>query len=107
MNLYAEKFTAKKMAIMPTIMVYGDFLIHKKILDLLANHGKEYLAPKAMRQQSGLIRELLAQEKRDLSKEEKRGLLVDPLYFKKVFPNVIGNLKKLNSTGATIGIGPD
>jgi imidazolonepropionase-like amidohydrolase len=106
-DLYAEKFTAKEMAIMPTIMIYGDFLIHRRILDLLASRGKEYLTPEAIRQQSGLIRELLAQEKRGLSKEEKIKLPVDPLYFKEMFPNVVNNLKKLNSMGATIGIGTD
>jgi imidazolonepropionase-like amidohydrolase len=106
-DLYAEKFTAKQMAIIPTIMVYGDFLIHRKILDLLANHGKEYLTPEAMKQVSLFIRELLAQEKRDLSEEEKTKLLVDPLYFKEMFPNVIENLKKLNSMGARLGIGTD
>jgi imidazolonepropionase-like amidohydrolase len=106
-DLYAEKFTAKEMAIMPTIMLYGDFLIHRRILDLLANHGKEYLTPEAMKQVSGLIRELLAQEKRGLSEEEKIKLPVDPLYFKEMFPNVIENLKKLNGMGATVGIGTD
>jgi imidazolonepropionase-like amidohydrolase len=49
----------------------------------------------------------LAQEKRGLSKEDKRSLLVDPLYFKEMFPNVIKNLKKLNSMGARVGIGTD
>jgi imidazolonepropionase-like amidohydrolase len=106
-DLYAEKFTAKEMAIMPTIMVYGDFLIHRKILDFLTNHGKEYLTPEAIRQQSGLIREFLAREKRGLSEEEKRKLPVDPLYFKEMFPNVVENLKKLNSMGARVGIGTD
>jgi imidazolonepropionase-like amidohydrolase len=106
-DLYAEKFIAKEMAIMPTIMVYGDFLIHRRLLELLANHGKKYLTPEAIRQQSMLIREFLAREKRGLSEEEKRKLPVDPLYFKEVFPNVVENLKKLNSMGATIGIGTD
>jgi imidazolonepropionase-like amidohydrolase len=104
---YAEKFIAKGMAIMPTIMVYGDFLIHRRILDFLANHGKEYLTPGAISQVSWLIRELLTQEKRDLSEEEKKKLLIDPIYFKKMFPNVVGNIKKLKSMGATIGIGTD
>jgi imidazolonepropionase-like amidohydrolase len=106
-DLYAEKFTAKGMAIMPTVMVFGDFLIHRRILNLLTNHGKEYLTPDAMRHVSTFIRELLAQEKRGMSEEEKRSLLVDPLYFKEMFPNVIKNLKKLNSMGARIGIGTD
>ena len=106
-DLYAEKFTAKGMAIMPTVMVFGDFLIHRRILNLLANHGKEYLTPEAMRHVSNFIKELLAQEKRGLREEEKRSLRVDPLYFKAMFPNVIKNLKKLNSMGARVGIGTD
>ena len=106
-DLDAEKFTAKGMAILPTVMVFGDFLIHRRILNLLENHGKEYLTPAAMRQVSMFIRELLAQEKRGLSGEDKRSLLVDPMYFKEMFPNVIKNLKKLNSMGARVGIGTD
>lgn len=106
-DLCAEKFTAKAMAIMPTIMVFGDFLIHRRILDLLSNHGKEYLTPEAVRQVSMFIRELLAQEKKELREEEKTKLFVDPLYFKEMFPKVIENLKKLNSMGGRIGIGTD
>jgi imidazolonepropionase-like amidohydrolase len=106
-DLYAEKFTAKGMAIIPTVMVFGDFLIHERILDLLANHGKEYLTPEALRQVSMFIGELLAQEKRDQSEKDNRSLIVDPLYFKAMFPNVIKNLKKLKSMGARVGIGTD
>jgi imidazolonepropionase-like amidohydrolase len=106
-DLYAERFTAKEMAIMPTVMVFGDFLIHRRILNLLANHGKEYLTPEAMRQVSMFIRGLLALEKSVLSEGEQRELLVDPRYFKQMFPNVVENLNKLNGMGATIGIGTD
>jgi imidazolonepropionase-like amidohydrolase len=104
---YVEKFIAQSMAILPTIMVYGDFLIHRRILDLVENHGQEYLTPEAVRQVSMLIRELLEQEKPGLSEEEKAKLIVDPLYFKEMYPNVVENLKKLNRMGATIGIGTD
>lgn len=106
-DLYAEKFTANGMAVMPTVMVFGDFLNHKRILKLIANHGKEYLTPKAVRQVSVFVRELLALEKRTLSEGEQTKLLVDPRYFKEMFPNVVENLKKLNGMGATIGIGTD
>lgn len=104
---YAEKFIDKGIAILPTIMVYSDFLIHQRILELLETHGKEYLIPEAIKQVSIFIRELLALEKRTLSANEQRKLLVDPRYFKKMFPNVVENLKQLNGMGATIGIGTD
>jgi imidazolonepropionase-like amidohydrolase len=104
---YADKFIERGMAIMPTMMVYYDFLIHQRILKLLETHGKEYLIPDAVKQVSIFIRELLALEKKKLSEEEQRRLLVDPRYFKKMFPNVVENLKKLNGMGAKIGIGTD
>lgn len=68
---YADRFTEKGMAIMPTVMVFGDFLIHGRILNLVANHGKEYLTPEAMKHVSVFIRELLAQEKRGSSEDAK------------------------------------
>jgi imidazolonepropionase-like amidohydrolase len=104
---YAEKFIAKGMAIMPTMMVYHDFLLHRKILELLEDHGKEYLIPEAVKQVSVIVRKLLELEKRTLSEEEQRELLADPRYFKEMFPNVVENLKILNGMGAKIGIGTD
>jgi len=103
----AEEFVAKGMAIMPTMMVYHDFLNHHRILELLEDHGKDYLVPEAVKQVSMIIRKLLTLEKSNLSEEEQRKLLADPRYFKKKFPNIVENLKKLNSMGAKIGIGTD
>jgi imidazolonepropionase-like amidohydrolase len=102
-----EKFVDKEMAIMPTMMVYHDFLIHQSILELLETHGKEYLVPEAVKQVSMFIRELIALEKKSLNEEGQRRMLVDPRYFKEMFPNVVENIKKLNSMGAKIGIGTD
>ncbi len=104
---YVEKFIDKNIAILPTITVYHDFLIHRKILELLETRGKEYLAPEAVKQASIFIKELLALEKKNLSEDEQKKLLVDPRYFKEMFPNVVENLKRLNSMGAKIGIGTD
>jgi len=104
---FVEKFIDKGIAIIPTMMIYNDFLIHQRILELLERHGKEYLIPEAVKQVSIFIRELLALEKRTLSEGEQRILLVDPQYFKEMFPNVVENLKKLNGMGAKIGIGTD
>ena len=58
-DLEAEQFITKKMAIMPTFMIYSNILDLKRIFDLLANHGKEYLIPDAMKQLSGRISELI------------------------------------------------
>ena len=102
-----EKFVDKGMAIMPTMMVYHDFLIHQRILELLESHGKEYLVPEAVKQVSMFIRELIALEKKNLNEEEQGKMLVDPRYFKEMFPNVVENIKKLNGMGAKIGIGTD
>ena len=102
-----EKFVDKGIAIIPTMMVYHDFLIHQSILELLESHGKEYLVPEAVKQVSMFIRELIALEKKTLNEEGKGKLLVDPRYFKEMFPNVVENIKKLNGMGAKIGSGTD
>ena len=104
---FVEKFIDKGIAVIPTMMVYHDFLIHQRILELLESHGKEYLIPEAVKEVSMIIREFIALEKRNLNEEEQRKLLVDPRYFKEMFPNVVANLKKLNGMGAKIGIGTD
>jgi imidazolonepropionase-like amidohydrolase len=102
-----ENCVDKGIAIIPTMMVYHDFLIHQRILELLESHGKEYLVPEAVKQISMFIRELIALEKKTLNEEEQGKMLVDPRYFKAMFPNVVANLKKLNGMGARIGIGTD
>ena len=102
-----EKLIDKGTAVIPTMMVYHDFLIHQRILELLERHGKEYLTPEAVKHVSVLIREFIALEKKTLSEEEQRKLLADPRYFKEMFPHVVANLQKLNGMGATIGIGTD
>lgn len=102
-----EKLVDKGIGIIPTMMVYHDFLIHQRILELLESHGKEYLVPEAVKQVSMFIRELIALEKKNLNEEGQGKMLVDPRYFKEMFPNVVSNLKKLNGMGAKIGIGTD
>ena len=104
---FVEKFVDKGIAIIPTMMVYNDFLIHQRILEYLESHGKKYLIPEAVKQVSMIIEKFIALEKKTLDEEEQGKLLVDPRYFKEMFPNVVENLKKLNGMGARIGIGTD
>jgi imidazolonepropionase-like amidohydrolase len=102
-----EKLIGKGTAVIPTMMIYHDFLMNQKILELLEGHGKEYLIPEAAKQVSMFVRELSALEKKSLNKEEQGKLLVDPRFFKEMFPNVVENFKKLNEMGAKIGVGTD
>lgn len=48
---------------------------------LLKTHGNEYLTPEAEKQVAMFVRELMALEKRTLSEEEQRELIVDPRFF--------------------------
>ena len=83
---YVDRFTKSGAAIVPTIRIFGDFLIAKKLLKLVEKRGNEYLTPEAIRQGKRLIKSVLAFEDGDFSGEERSRLLADPLYFKDMFP---------------------
>ncbi len=102
-----DGFIKKRMAIMPTIMAFGDDLIEEKILRLVETRGEEYLMPEAIKQMSEKLRDSLAQGKRMMTEEERKKLVFDHQYCVDMFPNTIKNLKKLHSMGALIGIGTD
>lgn len=104
---YVDKFTESDVAIVPTIRIFGDFLIARKLLKLVETSGKEYLTPEALGQTTKSVKKILAVEDDDMSDEEWSSLRADPLYFKDLFPNVIKNIEKLKSAGAKIGIGTD
>jgi imidazolonepropionase-like amidohydrolase len=104
---YIEKFMQKRMAIMPTMMVYGDFFVDVQILELVEKRGPEYLMPEAIKQISGKLKESIAQENMKFSEEERKNLLYDRQYWKNMFPNVVKNLQKLCQKGATVGVGTD
>jgi imidazolonepropionase-like amidohydrolase len=104
---YIEKFMEKRMAIMPTMMVYGDSFVDVKILEGVEKRGSEYLVPEAIKQISGKLRESIAQENMKFTEEERRNLLFDRQYWKDMFPNVVKNLQKLYQMGATVGVGTD
>ena len=104
---YVDRFIESDAAIVPTVSIFGDFLITRKLLKLFETRGKEYLTPEALSQATGAVKRILAVEDDNLSDEERSGLPVDPLYFKDMFPNVIKNIEKLKSAGAKMGIGTD
>ena len=104
---YADRFAKSDAAIIPTIRIFGDFLIARKLMKLMEARGREYLSPEALKQITASVKKLIAVDNGDLSDEDRRSLRVDPLYFKDMFPNVINNIAKLKSAGAKIGIGTD
>ncbi len=106
-DIYVDKFTKSDATIVPTVTIFGNFLITRRLLKLFLTRGADYLTPEALLQATGAVEKFLSVEDGNLSDEERGGLLADPLFFKNMFPNVITNIKKLKSAGAKIGIGTD
>jgi|GEM_PF-267981 len=102
-----EKFVRRQMAIVPTMMATGSIFDEEEVLNLVETRQAEYLTPEAARQTAARIRTSLAQEKRELSPQERRGLTYDRRYLRETFPNAVANLEKLHKMGATIGLGTD
>ncbi len=106
-DTYVDKFMKQDMAMMPTMMIYGDSFVLTDILKLIKDRGEEYLMPEAIKQMSARIQNTLNMEKKALSKEEYEDLQFDNTYAKDKFPKAMANLKKLHAMGATIGAGTD
>lgn len=104
-EVYIEKFVKQNMAIMPTMMAYGDMFQEEKILDFLHRHGREYLVPEAIKQITGKLKESLAQQ--GLSSEQRKSLIFDRQYIKGKYPNIEKNLQLLCRLGAVVGVGTD
>jgi imidazolonepropionase-like amidohydrolase len=102
-----DEFMSKDMAIMPTVMIYGDVFIEKELLGFLEGRGEEYLVPEAVKQMTAKLKHSLSLQSKQLSESEARALSFDPRYCKDMFDNVTANLKKLHDMGATVGIGTD
>ena len=104
---YVDKFMKQDMAMMPTIMIYGDNFKKKEIRNLIDKSGEQYLMPEAIKQMSTRINYRSTNQGKPLSKEEYDKLQFDPKYNHDMFPNVMVNLKKLHEMGATVGAGSD
>lgn len=102
---YIEKFVKQNMAIIPTMMAFGDVFEEEKNLDFLHRHGSEYLVPEAVRQMTGKLKESLAQQ--GLSAGQRKSLIIDRQYVKDKYPNIEKNLQLLLRGGAAVGVGTD
>ena len=102
---YIERFMKQDMAIMPTMMAYGDMFEEEKTLDFIHRHGDEYLVPEAVKQITEKLKESQAQQ--TLSAEQRKSLIFDRQYIKDKYPNIVKNLQLLYRMGAVVGVGTD
>jgi imidazolonepropionase-like amidohydrolase len=104
---YIDRFIKQDMAMMPTMMIYGDSFIFSRLLQMIEKQGRTYLMPEAVKQMSERLKKVLTLEKKKLTREEYDRLQFDNKYAKDKFPQVMANLKKLYQRGAVIGAGTD
>ncbi len=104
---YIEKFVRQGMAMMPTMVAYGDVFDEEELLHRVETRGHEFLVPEAARQIAGFLKESVMQGKRKLNKEEQKALIFDRQYLIDSYPNMIKNVRRLHRMGATIGAGTD
>jgi imidazolonepropionase-like amidohydrolase len=102
-----DRFIRKKMAILPTALVYGDDLRYDRLLKHIKTRGEDLLMPEASRQMSARLSESVALQKRPLSENQRRKMTSDPEYIRDKFPNILANISKMHQMGATVGIGSD
>jgi imidazolonepropionase-like amidohydrolase len=95
---FIEKLIKNDMAVMPTIMIYGDVFKTDELSELISERGNEYFTPEALRQ-------IFKRLNRPVDKNKPAAW--DSTYMKKQFPVVTENLKRLYKMGAIIGAGSD
>lgn len=104
---YIEKFTKQGMAMMPTLMVYGDQFQEENVLNFIETRGRKDLVPEAVAQLQTMLKESLMQSKKKMSENERKSLIFDRQYIVDMHPNMVRNLQRLHRMGATIGAGTD
>ncbi|MBN1571731.1 MAG: amidohydrolase family protein [Deltaproteobacteria bacterium] len=100
-----ETFIEKDMAILPTMMAFGDALEMKEILAWLTENGRKYLEEEPLRQvmESVKIETSLPYPPDDyLERGYYNYELMVPL-----FPTLVENVSRLRRMGATVGVGTD
>jgi len=96
---YIEKFNQNGMAVMPTMMIYGDEFKVDELLTLISEKGNQYVTPEAIRQ---MLKRL------EKSKANTNAIPSwDSEYMKLQFPVVTRNLQRFYKMGAVIGAGSD
>jgi imidazolonepropionase-like amidohydrolase len=104
---YIEKFINQGMAIMPTLMVYGNLFQEEDILNFIETRGRKDLVPEAVMQMQTWLKESLIKSKKEISQNERKSPGFDRQYIVDMHPNMVKNLERLHRMGATIGAGTD
>lgn len=104
---YIEKFMKRGMAMMPTLMAYGDTSLEEELLHLVETRGAEYLMPEAIKQMSARLKESIEQGKKKMTAEERKSLVFDRQYLIEKYPVQVKNLMRLHRMGAVVGAGTD
>ena len=104
---YIEKFMKRGMAMMPTLMAYGDTSLEEELLRLVETRGAEYLMPEAIAQMSARLKESIEQGKKKMTAEERKSLMFDRQYLIDKYPVQVENLMRLHRMGAVLGAGTD
>jgi len=104
---YIEKFIKQGMAIMPTLMAYGDNFQEEDVLHFIETRGRKDLVPEAVTQIQTKLKESLMQSKKEMSQNERKSLIFDRRYIEDTYPNMVKNLERLHRLGATLGAGTD
>ncbi len=104
---YIEKFIKQGMAVMPTMMVYGDMFQEEAVLHFIETQSEKDIVPEARKQIKAKIEESLMNSKRPMSPDERKALSGDRQYIKDMHPNMVKNLQRLHQMGAVIGAGTD
>lgn len=94
-----ESFINNDMAIMPTMMIYGDVFKSEELSSMIAEKGEEYFVPEALQQ---IFKRLNRKPK-----ASDKPPAWDSEYMKIKFPLVMQNLENLHKMGAVIGAGSD
>ena len=104
---YIEKFIKQGMAIMPTLMVYGNIFQEEAVLHFIETRDRKDLVPEAEEQIKTKLKESLMNSKRQMSPDERKALIADRQYIMDMHPSMIKNLQRLHRMGAVIGAGTD
>lgn len=104
---YMEKFVRRGMAMMPTLMAYGDIFKEEELLHLVETRGKELLTPEAAIQVAALLKESITRGRKRMGPEELRKLKTEPRYLRDKHSVQVKNFQRLHRMGAMIGAGTD
>lgn len=102
-----EKFVRQNMAIMPTLMVYGDIFKEEEILQYIETRGRMDLVSESRKQITEKLKQSLVESKGKTPGKSTKPQILDRQYIVDMHPNMVKNLLRLHRMGAVVGAGTD